>query len=204
MQQSVSVIRLICERDNMSTKDIRNTDALAFTESLIDKYSDDVLRLCRVYLNDVSLAEDAFQETFLKAFDKAHTKRNGGNEKYWLLSIARNVCKDMLKSSWLKRTQGLFEDENGESDYPDTSQGVYERAENSERDSKVLSAVMSLDLKYREVILMQYYYDMDNESISKVLNITQSAVRSRSMRAKKQLEELLEEYRLNTGTDYEK
>ena len=59
----------------MSTKDIHNTDALAFTESLIDKYSDDVLRLCRVYLNDVSLAEDAFQETFLKVLDKAHTKK---------------------------------------------------------------------------------------------------------------------------------
>ena len=183
----------------MSTKDIHNTDALAFTESLIDKYSDDVLRLCRVYLNDVSLAEDAFQETFLKVLDKAHTKKREGNEKYWLLSIARNVCKDMLRSSWLKRTEGLIEDENGESNYPDTSQGVYERAESNEKEGKVLSAVMSLDLKYREVILMQYYYDMDNESISRVLNITQSAVRSRSMRAKKQLEVMLKEY----GISYE-
>ena len=199
MQQSTSVIRLIYGRDNMSTKDIHNTDALAFTESLIDKYSDDVLRLCRVYLNDVSLVEDAFQETFLKVLDKAHTKKREGNEKYWLLSIARNVCKDMLRSSWLKRTEGLIEDENGESNYPDTSQGVYERAESNEKEGKVLSAVMSLDLKYREVILMQYYYDMDNESISRVLNITQSAVRSRSMRAKKQLEVMLKEY----GISYE-
>ena len=192
------------ERNSMSSKDIYNGDALAFTESLIDKYSDDVLRLCRVYLNHVSLAEDAFQETFLKALDKAHTKKRDGNEKYWLLSIARNVCKDMLKSSWLKRTEGLTEDENGESTYPDTSQGVYERAEGSEREGKVLSAVMSLDIKYREVILMQYYYDVDNGDIAKILGITQSAVRSRSMRAKSKLSELLKEYNLNTGIDYEK
>jgi len=183
----------------MSTKDLRNADALAFTESLIDNYSDDVLRLCRVYLNSISLAEDAFQETFLRALDKAHTKKNGGNEKYWLLSIARNVCKDMLKSAWVRRTEGLFEDENGESNYPDTSESAFQRVEREEKESRVLSAVKSLDIKYREVILMQYYYDMDNESISRVLNITQSAVRSRSMRAKKQLEVLLKEY----GTGYE-
>ena len=55
---------------------------------------------------------------------------------------------------------------------------------------------MSLDIKYREVILMQYYYDMDNEDIAKILGITQSAVRSRSMRAKDKLSHMLKEYKL--------
>ena len=62
---------------------------------MIKTYEKDLLRLCRVYLKEESLAEDAMQETFIKAYKNLHTFRGESSEKTWLFRIAINVCRDM-------------------------------------------------------------------------------------------------------------
>ena len=62
---------------------------------LMEKYEKDLLRMCCVYLRDISLAEDAVQETFLKAYKNLKDFRGDSNEKTWLMRIAVNTCKDM-------------------------------------------------------------------------------------------------------------
>lgn len=58
----------------------------------IRTYEKDLLRLCCVYLKDVSLAEDAVQETFLKAYSHLPSFRGNSSPKTWLVRIAINVC----------------------------------------------------------------------------------------------------------------
>ena len=83
-------------------------------EELVVLYADDVLRVCNYYLGKRSQAEDAFQDVFLKVLRKKDSFAGDCPPKYWLLSVARNVCKDYLKSSWATRV-GSFEQMSEES-----------------------------------------------------------------------------------------
>ena len=71
-------------------------------EEMIARYGDDILRLCLLYLGDRQLAEDAFQETFVKAWKGRDAFRGESSEKTWLSRIAVNTCRDMLRSGWFR------------------------------------------------------------------------------------------------------
>ncbi len=71
-------------------------------EELIDHYGDGLLRLCLLYLGDRQLAEDAFQETFLKAWKSLPDFRGDSNMKTWLTRIALNTCRSMLRTGWFR------------------------------------------------------------------------------------------------------
>ncbi|MBP3427741.1 MAG: sigma-70 family RNA polymerase sigma factor [Clostridia bacterium] len=68
----------------------------------ISLYEKELLRLCFVYLKDEALAEDAVQETFLKAYSRLSSFRGDSSPKTWLVRIAINVCKDMSRTSWFR------------------------------------------------------------------------------------------------------
>ena len=67
-------------------------------EEMIARYGGEILRLCLLYLGDRQLAEDAFQETFVKAWKGRDAFRGESSEKTWLSRIAVNTCRDMLRS----------------------------------------------------------------------------------------------------------
>ena len=76
----------------------------------ISRSSDDVLRTCFVLLSDQSLAEDAMQDTFTKAWkNKSQFEgRENASPKTWLMRIAVNTCKDYRRTQWLRhRSQTL-------------------------------------------------------------------------------------------------
>jgi len=165
-------------------------------EQLLTLYADDVLRVCTVYLGKRSLAEDAFQDVFVKVCCKADSYRGETPVRYWLLAIARNVCRDYLRSSWLSRVIS-YEDWTERK----ASDGVFQGRRKSiqadaqenaiishmQEDSPLLIAVNALSTRYKDVILLRYYYDLSNEEIAQQLKITESTVRSRIFRARKKL-----------------
>ena len=69
---------------------------------MVNQYQTSLLRLCYMQLNDKALAEDAVQETFLKAYKGMEAFRADSTEKTWLMRIAVNTCRDMLRSAWLR------------------------------------------------------------------------------------------------------
>ena len=69
---------------------------------MVKTYEKDLLRLCCMYLKDAVMAEDAVQETFLKAYKSLHAFRGESSEKTWLMRIAINVCKDMQRTAWFR------------------------------------------------------------------------------------------------------
>lgn len=68
-------------------------------ESLMARYQTPVLRMCFAYLRDRQLAEDAAQETFVKAYRALAAFRGDSDEKTWLMRIAINTCKDMRRGA---------------------------------------------------------------------------------------------------------
>ena len=65
--------------------------SLPDTEELVELYANDVLRVCVFYLGSRSLAEDAFQDVFLKAIRKRDTFEGSCPPKYWLMATARTT-----------------------------------------------------------------------------------------------------------------
>ena len=167
-------------------------------EELFRLYGNDVLRMCNVYLRKQSLAEDAFQDVFVKVMTRSDSYRGDSDIKYWLLSIARNVCLDYLKSSYMKRTSFMGDlldrtkpqSEEKKRVKPLPGNQVEERLIDAmDTGNPLLDAVQNLPAKYKDVILLRFYFDMDNEAIAKQLGITESTVRSRLMRARAKLKD---------------
>ena len=155
-------------------------------EQLMNSYGNDVLRIAYMYLRDKQRAEDVFQEVFIKVFHKYESFKGESTEKTWLTRITINVCKDMLRSSWLKKI--LLSDKiQPESFEPTIENGVIQR----EEDRILFREVLSLRPVFKEVILLYYYQEFDTVEISQILNISESTVRTRLHRARNSLKNKL-------------
>ncbi len=69
---------------------------------LMTEYEIPIRRMCCVYLRDEVLADDAVQETFLKAYMGLANFRGEASEKTWLMRIAVNVCHSMRRTGWMR------------------------------------------------------------------------------------------------------
>ena len=151
-------------------------------ERLIIQYQTPLLRLCYVQLHDRALAEDAVQETFLKAYRGFSQFRGDSSEKTWLTKIAVNTCRDFQRGGWFKHTDRRVTPEMLPigAVQPDTE------------DLDLSLAVMKLPRKVREAIILYYYQDMSTEEIAETLGIAQSSVSNRLRRGREKLRKLLE------------
>ena len=149
---------------------------------LMEAYGDGVTRMCLVYLKDWNLAQDAAQETFLKAYRHFASFPGNSSEKTWLMRIAINTCKDMKRNAWFRmvdRRVSLDSIPSPASPYTD-------------RDDSLTRLVMRLPHKSKEVILLYYYQEMKIAQAAKVLCIPEATVSTRLKRAKDRLRKMLE------------
>lgn len=148
---------------------------------LVSEYQVGLLRLCYAYLRDRALAEDAVQETFLKAYRNLHLFRKEASAKTWLMKIATNTCRDLRRSGWFKHINRSIT--------PDMLPEPAVQA--SEADNELTIAVMRLPVKLREVVLLYYLQDMSTVEAAETLGITQQAVSARLQRARTKLRNVL-------------
>lgn len=144
-------------------------------EGWVRTYGTAILRTCFVCLSDAREAEDAMQETFIKAWRAmdAFEGRNGASEKTWLCHIALNVCRDVQRSRWFRHIDMRRALE-------DLPQGVSAALP---EDRTLLLDVMQLPEKYKQPILLYYYHDMTIEEVAQVLHIGKSTVHNRLRKA---------------------
>ena len=138
------------------------------TALLVERYSAPLVGLCSRLLRDRDLAQDAVQETFLKAYLKRGSFRgeNEKSEKTWLMQIAVNVCRDQMRTSWFRLS-------DNESALDALNQAAVEAPEEA-----VLLRILigSLPRKYSVVIWMYYYQDMAVCEIATVLERSTAVV----------------------------
>ena len=150
---------------------MNKSDADRWLEQAVKTHGDSLLRMCFLYLHDRQLAEDAVQETFLRAYKAYDNFRGDSSEKTWLTRIAVNVCKSALRR---ERPLPL-------SDAPEDS---YEA---QFRDDTVLQAVCALPQKLREVVLLYYYQELSTPEIAHMLHLPRNVITARLSRARAQL-----------------
>lgn len=151
--------------------------------SLVDRYQEPLLRMCCLYLRDRSLAEDAVQETFIKAYQALDSFRGESSEKTWLMRIAMHICCDINRTGWFRFmsreiTPEMFVDQAAPPP--------------EERDEELAAAVMKLPRRLREVILLYYYQGMNVNEIADALNLSHSSVSGRLKRGREKLKNMLE------------
>lgn len=150
---------------------------------LVNQYQSALLRMCRICLRDASLAEDAVQETFLKAYRKLDTYRAASQEKTWLMSIALNTCRDMTRTGWFRRTERRF-----------TPEDMTLPAPGPDEDALALAqAISCLPAKLRDVILLYYYQDMTIKEVAQTLHAAPSTIVKRLRQAEDKLRTALGE-----------
>ena len=153
---------------------------------LIEEYGNDVLRIATVILKSKELAEDVYQETFLRVVRSYSSYRRESSEKTWIISIAVNICRDYIRSAW-KRRVVVTDDFLTYTADSDTEEIIEKRSEKQ----ALINAIMKLPDKYREIIHLFYYQEMGVNDIAKVLRIPGGTVKSRLFKARTMLHDMI-------------
>lgn len=140
------------------------------------QYGDLITRTCCLYLGDRGLAEDAAQETFLRAWKSMaqFEGRNNATPKSWLVRIAINTCKNIRRTAWFRRTDRSVIPE----ELPLPAR---------EEDRTLLLTVQSLPDRQREVVILRYYHGMSLDETARTLGLSRSTAFHRLQKALKRL-----------------
>jgi RNA polymerase sigma-70 factor (ECF subfamily) len=160
-------------------------DDSAFTQ-LVETYHRPVYNLCYRMLGNAGDAEDAAQESFLRAYKSL--KRYDPNRSFatWLLSIASHYCIDQLR----KRRFNSFsidDEDHAWMEPSDPGPNPEKTFLISEKQSQVQALLDHLGPKDRSAVIMRYWYNYSYEEIAEALSLTISAVKSRLHRARREL-----------------
>ncbi len=136
------------------------------------KYSDMLYRICIVILCNEQDVQDAIQDTLCKYLEKEPVFRDEEHEKAWLIKVATNICRDMIRFRVRHPKVPIDEVEN-----------ILVAPE----QRQTLKELLELPVRHKTVIYLHYVEGYSVKEISDILGITESAVKSRLLRGRKQM-----------------
>lgn len=149
-------------------------------EQVVTELGPALFRLAVSFCGNREDAEDAVQEVFLKYLRCGRDFPDPEALRRYLTTATANQCRDLLKSAARRRTRALEE---------------LDRAAAPQEDPElrldVRRALLRLPPKYRGVVYLYYYEDCSVRQIADRLSLSETAVRTRLDRARKQLRRLL-------------
>ena len=157
---------------------------------LYKAYAPTLLGICLRYAKNKSEAEDILHEGFIKIYTKIDQAGKGSFEA-WMKQIVKNEALQYLRkrASLNKRHDQYEKDCLGDIEYDE------ELLVNNISSKKILEFIQSLPDGYRLVFNLYVFEDKSHKEIAQILNITESTSKSQYFRAKKQLQNHINEYR---------
>ncbi len=176
-------------------KQAKQGDTGAFTE-LVERYAPRVFRVARHITRNDQDAEDVLQETFLKSYSRLDQFQ--GNSKFytWLVRIAVNEALMRIRRS-KNRTMVSLDEELETTDGAlarevpsegETPEEIYGR---EELRDYIAGAIDGLSETYRPVFVLRDVEGFSTEETGQMLDLSESAVKSRLLRARLQLQQKL-------------
>ena len=144
---------------------------------LAQLYTDTVFRLAFSFLKSRPDADDVTQTVLLRLYETDKTFEDDVHVRNWLLRVTVNECRKRWRSPWSRMEC-----------YEDAAAGL---TFEDQRCSDLFQAIMSLDQKYRTVIILHYYEGYAVAEIAGILGIPQGTVGTRLRRAREQLRQYL-------------
>ena len=140
----------------------------------IDEYGDKLYRICLVMLRNTADAEDAVQETFIKYMLSSPDFNDKEHEKAWLITVASNKCRDMLRFR---------------KNHPTESDELLREYTTDKESTGILDALMEIPDKFRIVLTLHYVEGYKVDEIAQMIGKSSSAVKMRLAKGRKLLEE---------------
>lgn len=147
-------------------------------EKIYHRNADHVFRVCYMFMKNSSEAEDALQDTFIRAMEKAPPFKNENHEKGWFVVTASNICKNKLKHWFRKKRTG-----DG-----DRLELVKHR---DHYEFEVFDEILALPEKYKTPIYLYYYEGYTSVEIAELLGAKEATVRSQLARGREMLKKTL-------------
>lgn len=143
----------------------------------VEQYADTVRRICLVHLKNHADTEDIFQTVFVKYLLHNAPFASPEHERAWIIRVTINVCRDLLRNVFRRRTVPLTE--------------AVEQPAPPEEYRAVLQAVQELPGTYRDVVYLHYYEGYTAPEIAGILGKNVNTVYTQLTRARGLLRQAL-------------
>lgn len=153
-------------------------------ETLMHTYGDYLFRIAFIYTKDASAAEEVVQDVFFNYYRKHEQFQGAASLKTYLAKMTVNRSYDYL-NSWKNKGRSFIE--KIQSPQRQTEQYVLKQ----ELYGEITAAVLTLPVKYREVLLLYYFEEMTTKEIAHFTQTPESTIKSRLQQARKMLKPLL-------------
>lgn len=160
-------------------------------EVIMDLYGNEIKRLVFTYVQNIVDTDDISQEVFVTVYQRLNTFQGKSSLRSWIYAIAINQSKDHLRS-WQSRNRRLKEKLIQSTPFLKSNDKTPEDdLINQTQSNQLLTLVMNLPVIYREVIILYYFKELSTVEVSELLKTKEATIRTRLVRARKKLKQLL-------------
>lgn len=156
-------------------------------EVLVNRYRDRIYNLCRYLLDNPQDAEDAAQDTFLKAYRSIGDHAPSASFYTWLYRIAVNTCLDHQRKSSLRAFFFPYSPDDPSETFPSPLPNPETSLAEQESMLALQAAFKKISGKLRAVIVLKELEGLSYEEIAEVLDVSIGTVKSRISRARDEL-----------------
>jgi RNA polymerase sigma-70 factor (ECF subfamily) len=158
-------------------------------DRLIEQYQHRLLRYLIYLTGRRELAEDLFQETWIRVLERGHQFNDKYTFSTWLFAVARNLAIDHMRRKQPTSLDGLMSDEGSTFDVPATGQAsAFDRSVQREQNEQISAGMEHLPAEYREALVLRFQEGMTLEEIADVARVPLGTVKSRIYRGLSALE----------------
>jgi RNA polymerase sigma-70 factor, ECF subfamily len=163
-------------------------------DRLIEQYQHRLFRYLLHLTGNRQLAEDIFQETWLRVLERGSQYDGTHSFVSWLLRVARNLTIDSLRRLRPASLDSLADPEDGGAPFEpaDRRATPFEELAAGETRDHMVTLLASMPTAYREVLMLRFQEEMPLEEIAAVLNTPLGTVKSRLYRAMELMRDKLE------------
>ena len=172
--------------------------AAGLIDELIVRYQHRLLRYLLYLTSNRELAEDLFQEVWMRVLVRGSQYNGQARFETWLFTIARNLLIDQRRKRTMNSLDELFET-GGDDDRPmafeiaDGEPTPFDRFVNLEDRERIAAALLELDTLHREVLILRFHEELSLDEIAKVTKAPLSTVKSRLYRGMAMIRPILEQ-----------
>lgn len=166
----------------------------AMLDQLIEQYQHRLYRYLLYLTRDPQLAQDIFQDTWIRVLERGSQYSARYKFETWLMSIARNLVIDNARR---KHTTSFSELESDDDEAPkfdvadERAEEAFKQIQQQQQDDRLAVLLHGLPVLYREVLTLRFHEDLQLEEIAQVLHAPLSTVKSRLRRGLDMLQKKL-------------
>jgi RNA polymerase sigma-70 factor (ECF subfamily) len=194
---SITLADQSCNENSLVAQGLKRHDP-ELLDQLIVQYQHRLLRYLLYLTSNRELAEDLFQEVWMRVLVRGAQFNGQSRFDTWLFTIARNLVIDQKRKRTMSSLDELFEG-SSDDDRPmsfevaDGNPTPFDRFSNLEDRQRIAAALLQLDTLHREVLVLRFHEELSLEEIAKVTRAPLSTVKSRLYRGMTAIKPRLEQ-----------